>query len=132
MRVRGITWMGIQTEQFEAMQRFLQALTGTPAPVEEPGFNLWSLPSGDLIELFAPGHKPTFGAGPVVGFLVDDLEGSRAALEAAGGEVVSGYGPNEAGYQAVHVRAPDGNVYEIIHDPEYEARGSRQRANPEA
>ncbi len=122
MKVRGIVWMGIQTARFDEMGAFLRALTGTEPPVVEPGFNLWSLPSGDLVELFAPGSKPAFGAGPVVGFLVDDLAASRRDLEAAGGEVVGGYGPNDDGYESVHVRAPDGNVYEIVHDPRYDER----------
>ena len=125
MKLRGIVWMGVQTERFDEMSTFLRALTGTPPPIEEDGFNLWSLPSGDLIELFAPGKKPAFGAGPVVGFLVDDLEASRRDLEAAGAEIVGGYGPNEDGYETIHFRAPDGNVYELVHDPKYEERTSR-------
>ncbi len=125
MNLRGIVWMGVQTERFDEMSAFLRALAGVAPGIEEPGFNLWALPSGDLVELFAPGAKPTFGAGPVVGFLVDDLAASRRAVEAAGGEVVSGYGPNEDGYETVHFRAPDGNVYELVHDPLYEGRAAR-------
>ena len=124
VNVRGIVWMGVQTERFEAMQAFLQTLLGAEPPLTEPGFALWALPNGDLVELFAEGRKPTFGAGPVVGFLVDDLEAARRELETAGGEVVSGYGPNEEGYQAIHFRAPDGNVYELVRDPAREARAS--------
>ncbi len=125
MNLRGIVWMGVQTERFDEMSAFLRAVAGVQPGVEEPGFNLWALPSGDLVELFGPGSKPTFGAGPVVGFLVDDLEAARRAVEAAGGEVVSGYGPNEDGYETVHFRAPDGNVYELVHDPLYDTRAAR-------
>lgn len=121
--------MGVQTERFDEMQAFMQTLLGTPPPVTEPGFALWDLPSGDLVELFAQGRKPTFGVGPVVGFLVDDLEASRRDLEAAGAEIVSSYGPNEDGYQAIHFRAPDGNVYEIVRDPKREARARSRRAS---
>ena len=124
MGVRGIVWMGVQTERFDEMAAFVRALTGTPPPVEEPGFNLWSLPNGDLIELFAEGRKPTFGAGPVVGFLVDDLQASRTEIEAAGAVIVGGYGPNDDGYEAIHFRAPDGNVYELVHDPGHERRAA--------
>ena len=35
---------------------------------------------------------------------------------------MSTYGPNEDGYETVHFRAPDGNVYEIVRDPKREAR----------
>ncbi len=125
MRLRGIVWAGVQTERFDEMSAFLRALTGVAPPVDEPGFNLWSLPNGDLIELFAQGSKPAFDAGPVVGFLVDDLEASRRTVEAAGGEVVGGYGPNEDGYETVHFRAPDDNVYELVYDPKHEERAGR-------
>ena len=126
MNVRAIVWMGVQTERFEEMQAFMRALLGAPPPVAEPGFALWALPSGDLVELFAEGRKPAFGTGPVVGFLVDDLEASRRELEAAGATMVGGYGPNEDGYEAVQFRAPDGNVYEIVRDPAREARRARE------
>lgn len=124
MTAIGIGWMGIQTERFDEMRAFLAALVGAQPSIDESGFSLWSLPSGDLVELFEPGKKPTFGAGPVVGFLVDDLQAARAALEEAGAVVVGGYGPNEDGYVSVHLRAPDGNVYEIIHDPDHEGRAT--------
>lgn len=128
MGIRGIVWMGVQTARFDEMATLIRALTGAPPPVEEPGFNLWSLPNGDLIELFAEGRKPAFGAGPVVGFLVEDLESSRKDIEAAGAVIVGGYGPDEDGYEAIHFRAPDGNVYELVHDPEREMRGARSQA----
>ena len=124
MAAQGIGWMGIQTPSFDEMERFLAAVIGAGPATVEPGFRLWSLPNGDLVELFAPGSKPTFGAGPTVGFLVDDLDRARDAVEAAGGTVVSGYGPNEDGYVAIHVGGPDGNVYELINDPQHEERGS--------
>ena len=124
MTAEGIGWVGIQTERFDEMQRFLAAVTGSQPAIDEPGFSLWSLPNGDLVELFAPGSKPTFGTAPVAGFLVDDLDAARASVADAGGVEVGGYGPNEDGYVSVHVRGPDGNVYELIHDPMHEERGS--------
>jgi catechol 2,3-dioxygenase-like lactoylglutathione lyase family enzyme len=119
---RDVVWVGVQTERFHEMEGFLRAVLGGDAPVRESGFRLWSLPSGDLVELFAPGHHDDFGTGPVVGFAVDDLEASLRAAEAAGAELVGRYGPNEAGYASLHLRAPDGNVYEIVHDPDHERR----------
>jgi catechol 2,3-dioxygenase-like lactoylglutathione lyase family enzyme len=128
LNVQAIVWMGVQTDRFEEMQTFMHRLLGTGPPVSEPGFALWDLPSGDLVEIFAQGRKPGFDAAPVVGFLVEDLDASRRDLEAAGAEIVGSYGPNEDGYAAVHFRAPDGNVYEIVHDPTREARSAARRA----
>jgi catechol 2,3-dioxygenase-like lactoylglutathione lyase family enzyme len=127
VKLRGIVWTGVLTGHFDEMAAFMQTLTGEPPGISEPGFRLWALPDGDLFELFAPGHKPAFGAGPVVGFLVDDIAESRRDLEAAGAEIVGGYGPNEDGYEAIHFRAPDGNVYELVHDPARERRAAELR-----
>lgn len=126
MKVQGLVWVGIQTEQFDEMAAFMGALFGTPSPVQEPRFARWSLANGDLVEIFAAGDKPTFGSAPVVGFRVADLDAARRDIEAAGAEVVGGYGPNEDGYESVHFRAPDGNIYELVYDPQHEERAGER------
>ncbi len=123
MRLRGIVWMGVQSPNFDAMATFMERLMGGPAPRQEEGFRLWSFPNGDIVELYADGKKPSFGNAPVVGFRVDDLEAGRQLLHEIGAEIVGGYGPNEDGYKTIHFRAPDGNIYEIVHDPRHETRG---------
>lgn len=122
MKVRSLVWLGIQTDGFDAMAGFMEAILGMPPSQPSPGFAFWTLPSGDLVEVFAGGTKPPFGSAPVVGFLVDDLVGARVELAAAGAEILGGYGPNEDGYESVHFRAPDGNIYELVHDPLHETR----------
>ena len=125
MRVLGITWLGVQTENFDAMSTFVERLMGVPAPRHGEGFRLWSFPNGDLIELYAGGTKPPFEDAPVVGFRVDDLEAGRALLAELGAEIVGGYGPNESGYESVHFRAPDRNIYELTFDPDHERRATQ-------
>jgi catechol 2,3-dioxygenase-like lactoylglutathione lyase family enzyme len=124
MKVTGIVWLGIQTERFDAMDAFIQRLMGGAAARHEEGFRLWSFPNGDIVELYAGGTKPPFADAPVVGFRVDDIEAGRRFLEDAGVEIVGGYGPNESGYQTIHFRAPDGNIYELTYDPDHERRAS--------
>ena len=121
-RVQGIVWTGIQTAQFDEMNRFFRALFGASASREESGFALWSLGNGDIVELYAPGGKPDFWTAPVVGFQVDDIDAARRDVEAAGAVIVGGYGPNEDGYRSIHFRAPDGNIYELTYDPDHETR----------
>src|SRR5687768_16559871 len=94
MRVLGIVWTGVQTTNFDDMAVFLERLFGTEAPRQEPGFRLWSLPDGDIVELYAGGTKPPFENAPVVGFRVDDLDAGRELLEGLGAEILGGYGPN--------------------------------------
>jgi predicted enzyme related to lactoylglutathione lyase len=122
MKVQGIVWMGVQTEHHEATSAMFRSLFDEPPSIDEPGFALWSLSNGDLVELFAAGTKPPFEAAPVVGFQVDDLEAAQRRIEAAGGVVIGGYGPNETGYASLHFRAPDGNIYELVYDPDHETR----------
>ena len=124
MKVLGLVWMGVQTDRFEDMDRFVEGLIGAEAPRQEDGFRLWSLEDGDIVELYAGGTKPPFGNAPVVGFRVDDLDEGRRRLEELGAEIVGGYGPNEDGYASVHFRAPDGNIYELTYDPDHERRAA--------
>lgn len=122
MKVAGLVWLGVQTDRFAEMERLFGTLFGAAPGAVEPGFRLWRLANGDLVELFAGGTKPPFESAPVVGFRVDDLEAARRDLLSAGAEIVGGYGPNEDGYASIHFRAPDGNIYEVVRDPGHAAR----------
>ena len=125
MKLLGIVWTGVQTPKFTEMAAFIGNLAGQPPGIEEPGFALWAFPDGDLLELFAAGTKPPFENAPVVGFLVDDLESARRDLETAGAHILGGYGPNDDGYATIHFRAPDGNIYELVHDPARQKRAAQ-------
>ena len=54
-----------------------------------------------------------FTTGPVVGLRVDDVDATRAALEAAGLEMLTDV-ERTATAAWCHFRAPDGTVLEII------------------
>ena len=122
--VKGLVWVGSRTEHYKKMVAFYRDTLRLSLDFEEGEFAIFKLADGSKAEVFGPSdtEHTHFSTGPVVGFLVDDLEAARRELETAGGEVVSGYGPNEEGYQAIHFRAPDGNVYELVRDPAREAR----------
>jgi predicted enzyme related to lactoylglutathione lyase len=125
VKVRGIAWLGIRTERFDEMSRFVADLTGEAPSVQKPGFGYWQLADGDVIEVFGLERKAVLGTAAVAGFEVDDIEDARRAILEAGCEVLGGYGPTDDGYEAIHFRAPDGNVYEVLHDP---ARAARRGA----
>ena len=36
--------------------------------------------------------------------------------------MAGGYGPNDDGYASVHLRAPDGTIFELVLDPAHETR----------
>lgn len=115
MKVEGLGWLGIRTGRFEETARFfseVMGLEGTRSGRDVVGF---AFPDGTALEVWRPEDEfhSFFGAGPAVGFRVDDVEAARAEMEAAGVEFL---GPVQRTEGAAwgHVRGPDGNVYEII------------------
>jgi catechol 2,3-dioxygenase-like lactoylglutathione lyase family enzyme len=88
--VKGLVWVGSRTEHYKE------------------------------VEVFGPSdtEHTHFSTGPVVGFLVDDVESARKRLEAEGIEFIGPvheWEPTEEAWS--HFRAPDGNVYEIVRGP---------------
>jgi len=71
--------------------------------------------STHTVEVFGPGDTghEHFDAGPVAGFLVDDVREARADLEAAGISFLSPVQESDDGAAWSHFRGPDGNVYEV-------------------
>ena len=88
--------------------------------MEAVGEDFWvgRLPEGGLMEVFGPAspHNRHFTTGPVVGFVVDDIEAAAAELRRAGVET---FGPYRAdgGGAWVHFRGPDGRIYELTEEP---------------
>jgi predicted enzyme related to lactoylglutathione lyase len=114
MEIKRLSWLGIRTEKFEEMTSFLEHALGLRKEIAESGRTMFRLPIGDPIDVFdsADERYLHFTTGPVVGFLVDDVEAASAELEAAGGELI---GPVQRGdgFMWAHFRAPDGNLYEL-------------------
>ena len=114
VRVRKLGWLGTRTEAASATVNFFNEVLGLG--MEKVGEDFWvgHFPEGGLVEVFgtACSHNRHFTTGPVVGFVVDDVEGGAAELRHAGIEV---FGPFRAkdGGAWVHFRAPDGRIYEL-------------------
>jgi catechol 2,3-dioxygenase-like lactoylglutathione lyase family enzyme len=122
MQVRNIRWVGIPTTNYEAMVTFLRETMGLRVSFQEATTAELSTQDGDQVQVMAPGD-PYFefftqeATGPVPLFEVDDVHRARAELEAEGIEIVGAPG-RDNGWEWVHFRAPDGNLYEL---------GSRRR-----
>jgi catechol 2,3-dioxygenase-like lactoylglutathione lyase family enzyme len=121
LKVTGIGWLGVYTEEFAAMDAFVRDVLGLEMVLHEPEFSVFRCPNGDKVEVFGPGGpQPSeqFAAnGIVAGFFVDDMEEARRTLEAAGIELVGPLQTTDSGYAWQHFRGPDGRVYELTHDP---------------
>jgi hypothetical protein len=71
-----------------------------------------SLPTGDRVQMFAPGnayHDRYRSQGVVPLFVLDDVRAAMRALEEAGLEV--GDLDSDATWEWIDVRAPDGRLY---------------------
>ena len=77
------------------------------------------LPDGGKVEVFGSDSDVNryFTTGPVAGFLVDNVQDATAELQSAGVEIVFESGVDDSGNAWVHLRAPDGNIYEFTQDP---------------
>ena len=71
------------------------------------------------VEVFGPDSAINrhFTTGPLAGFLVDDIQDATAELPSAGVEILYESGVDDSGNGWVHLRAPDGNIYEFTQDP---------------
>jgi predicted enzyme related to lactoylglutathione lyase len=125
MKIKGIVWVGTATDKYDEMVGFFKDTLGLSTFHERDSLSILRLESGEWVEVFGPGdpHFKEFDTGPVVEFLVDDLEESRAELEGTGVEFLTenhGWGD----YRWTHFRGPDGNVYGITTGPYTDGGGA--------
>ena len=117
VEVRNVRWVGIRTDRYEAMGGFLRDVLGLQVNFEEPTTIEFTTSEGDEVQVMAPGHPyyEFFGEqanGPVPLFEVDNVHSARCEFEDAGVEVV-GSTERDSRWEWIHVRAPDGNLYEF-------------------
>jgi hypothetical protein len=115
MQVKGITFVGTRTARFAEMERLFGDTMGLDLKSRADDMVIWQVPDGSLVEVFGedePDHLH-FDAGPVVGFLVDDVAAARAELEAAGHPPIGPLHTVDGRRGWSFFRGPDGNVYEI-------------------
>ena len=117
VEVRNIRWIGVPTENYDAMRELLERVMGLRVNFDEPTTVELETTEGDEIQLMAPGD-PYFdffrdhARGPVPLFEVDDVHAARADLEAAGIAIIGEIG-RDSRWEWIHFRAPDGNLYEL-------------------
>jgi catechol 2,3-dioxygenase-like lactoylglutathione lyase family enzyme len=118
--VKGLVWVGTRTERYKQMVTFYRDILRLSLDHEDGEFAVFRLPDGSKAEVFGPSdtEHTHFSTGPVVGFLVENVETARKSLEAEGIEFIGTIHECEPTEEAwSHFRAPDGNVYEITQIP---------------
>ena len=127
MKARELVWLGTRTVNFDDTVRFFGDTLGLRKVHEEPDFTVVVLPNGDKVEIFGCGDREHefFDAGPVAGFLFDDVREARADLEGAGISFIGLVHEAEDGGSWSHFSGPDGSVYEVTTPakPEPERQG---------
>ena len=139
MRIRRVSFVGVQTERFDAMAGFVRDVLGLSPGHRDDGWAVFRLDSGDrdLVEVYRPGGYdprllPVAATGPTVAFAVDDLLAARSELVAAGIEIVAdvvwaaeAFGdPHLEGFGWLFFRAPDGYIYALQQDHAPSDRGA--------
>jgi catechol 2,3-dioxygenase-like lactoylglutathione lyase family enzyme len=117
MDVRNVRWVGVRTDDYGAMVGFLREVLGLRVNFEEPTTVEFETSEGDEIQVMAPGDPyyeffDEHAHGPVPLFEVNDVHSARSELEAAGIEII-GATEQDSNWEWIHVRAPDGNLYEL-------------------
>ncbi len=111
----GVGFIGFRTDRFDEMVALFRDRIGLEIVHEAPGATWFQLGADAQLHVYAdtdPDHA-FFTTGPVVGLRVDDLDATRAALEADGLEMLTDV-ERTATAAWCHFRAPDGTVLEII------------------
>src|SRR5919201_6595824 len=90
MNVHKLAWLGTRTSNHREMVGFLQSVMRLPVALQESGFTVLKLADGANVEVFGPAsdYNRHFEH-PVVGFLVDDVEGGAQELVRSGIDLVS-------------------------------------------
>jgi catechol 2,3-dioxygenase-like lactoylglutathione lyase family enzyme len=117
MRVLRLAWLGIATDEPEAMSDFLRDQLGLRVEFEQPQTVELSTAEDDRVQVFAAGHRyfDLFrgnAGGLVALFEVDDVVAARQELELADIELV-GELESDAAWEWFNFRAPDGNLYAL-------------------
>jgi catechol 2,3-dioxygenase-like lactoylglutathione lyase family enzyme len=128
MIVRRIGYVGMRTKHLKRMTWFFRDVLGLREAMVGETFSILHLPTGafDFAEVYSPGHHdermiPDGVEGPVVAFVVDNLEAALREVKEAGLEVIGdvvraaeAFGePEMEGVGWFFLRAPDGRVYVV-------------------
>jgi len=115
MKVHGLVWLGMRTSRYEETVKFFRDVMGMEQIRDEQQITGFQLTDATQVEVYHSEEEfhSFFTSGPVVAFLVDDVDEARATMEAAGIEFI---GPIQraGGTSWNHFKAPDGTVFEIV------------------
>ena len=118
MKVKGYSWVGVGTDDFDRTLSFFSTVMGLePVVVEERGVAILKVTDGQVLEVFGPGtqgRELTFP--PIVAFEVDDVAAARDELLLHGVQVIGDMG-SWNGFEWLKFRGPDGHIFAVQKTP---------------
>jgi catechol 2,3-dioxygenase-like lactoylglutathione lyase family enzyme len=117
MNIRGYSWAGAPTSDFDRTCRFFKEALGLEVLVidDERMIGIFKLPTGQLFEIFGPGNRyQKLMNGPGIAFDVDAIDTARAELESKGVKFVSEIERGSHGDAWTFFEGPDGYLYQLF------------------
>lgn len=114
-QIQGVGWVGTRTPYFSETVTFFQDILRLPLTVETPQFAEFTLANGERLGIFAKqSPDAAFMKGPMMEFLVANVEETRSQLEASGVQFIGSTHHNEdSGIDWAEFWGPDGYPYGI-------------------
>lgn len=121
MKVKGISWVGVVTDDYHRTKGFWGKVLGLNQEWSdsEKGVTFFRFPSGQEVEVYSPTNrsrkeKYNYFKGPVLGIEVDDLAQAREELMTQGFEFISEMESTEDGHVSwAYFIGPDGYLYSL-------------------
>lgn len=118
MRVKGYSWVGVGTDDFQETLTFFTSVLGLrPMVVDDRGVAILDVAEGQLLEIFGPGTGgKALTSPPVIAFEVDDVAAAREELLSKNVEVIGEIG-SWNGFEWFYFRGPGGQTFSIKKTP---------------
>ena len=118
MKVKGYSWVGVGTDNFDDTVAFFSKVMGLSTVVlDERGVAILKVADGQVLEVFGPGTQGReLTSPPVVAFEVDDVAAARDELLRNGVEVLGAIG-SWNGFEWLKFRGPGGHIFALQKTP---------------
>ena len=117
IRVKGFSWVGVGTDDYDASLRFFTRVLGLPVVDSADRQAMLQVAPGQQLEIFGKdGRGKSLNSPPTIAFEVDDVAAASRELVAGGAELVGELGAWN-GHQWQYFRTPDGHLFELKSSP---------------